>query len=238
MNRLMAIFLLTVTFACQAQAMLVARVDRTQLNLDETVELTLESQDATVFGKPDLAPLESLFNVYGTRQLNQLSSANGETRAITRWLVTLQPRQSGYVIIPPLTLGEWFSEPITLHVREPSAEAQSKLAPVFIDASIDQETVYVQAQVILTLRIYHSVSLYDDSTLSPLQMPDALVERLEEPRTYEKDINGVRHGVIELRYSIFPQKSGALSIPSQLFSATAVGPSEGADLPFGSRFGR
>ncbi len=96
------------------------------------------------------------------------------------------------------------------------------LAPVFIDASVDRESVYVQAQIILTLRIYHSVSLYDDSTLSPLQMPDALVKRLGEPRTYEKDINGVRHGVIEVRYALFPQKSGRLQIPSQLFSATTV----------------
>ena len=94
----------------------------------------------------------------------------------------------------------------------------------------------MQAQVILTLRIYHSVSLYDDSTLSPLQMPEALVERLGEPRTYEKTINGVRHGVIEVRYALFPQKSGELTIPAQLFSATTV--TNGSSSVFGSRGGR
>lgn len=94
----------------------------------------------------------------------------------------------------------------------------------------------MQAQVILTLRIYHSVSLYDDSTLSPLQMPEALVERLGEPRTYEKTINGIRHGVIEVRYALFPQKSGELTIPAQLFSATTV--TNGSSSVFGSRGGR
>lgn len=227
------LFLLSV----QAHAStLTARVDRTQLSLDETVELTLETADSTAFGKPDLQPLANLFKVFGTRQINQLSGANGEARAITQWQVTLQPLQTGYVVIPPLQLGDAHSDPITLHVTEPSISDSELLAPIFIDASLDQDEVYVQAQVVLTLRIYHSVSLYDDSTLSPLQMSDALVERLGEPRTYEKDINGVRHGVIEIRYAVFPQKSGQLTIPAQLFSATTVAPATGDR--YGSRFGR
>ncbi len=233
--RMTLMFVLLVGLPSHA-ATLVARVDRTELSLDETVELTLETADATAFGKPDLQPLDSLFKVSGTRQNNQLSGSNGEARAVTQWQVTLQPRQTGYVVIPPLRLGEAHSEPITLHVTESSASAADLLAPIFIDASLDQEVAYVQAQVVLTLRIYHSVSLYDDSTLSPLQMGDALVERLGEPRTYEKVINGVRHGVIEIRYAIFPQKSGELTIPAQLFSATTVAPAAGDR--YGSRFGR
>lgn len=228
--------LLTLLLACQASAAtLVARVDRTQLSLDETVELTLETSDTTVFGKPDLQPLEGLFRVLGTRQANQLSSAYGEAQAVTQWLITLQPQRTGYVVIPPLQLGEWRSEPIMLNVSESSTEGGGRLAPIFIDSSLDQDSVYVQAQVVLTLRIYHSVSLYDDSTLSPLHFGDALVERLGEPRTYEKDINGVRHGVIEIRYALYPQKSGTLTIPAQLFSATTVAPS--GDY-YGSRFGK
>lgn len=228
--------LLTLLLACQASAAtLVARVDRTQLSLDETVELTLETSDTTVFGKPDLQPLEGLFRVLGTRQANQLSSAYGEAQAVTQWLITLQPQRTGYVVIPPLQLGEWRSEPIMLNVSESSTEGGGRLAPIFIDSSLDQDSVYVQAQVVLTLRIYHSVSLYDDSTLSPLQFGDALVERLGDPRTYEKDINGVRHGVIEIRYALYPQKSGTLTIPAQLFSATTVAPS--GDY-YGSRFGK
>ncbi|MEK0362888.1 BatD family protein [Pseudomonas sp. CBC3] len=235
MTRLMTLVFLLL-LGCQASAAaLVARVDRTQLSLDETVELTLETGDITAFGRPNLQPLDGLFKVFDSRQVNQLSGANGEARTITQWLITLQPLQTGYVVIPPLQLGDWRSEPITLHVSEPGNEGSDTLAPIFIDSSLDQDSVYVQAQVVLTLRIYHSVSLYDDSTLSPLQMSDALVERLGEPRTYEKDINGIRHGVIEIRYALFPQKSGTLSIPAQLFSATTVA-SNGAF--YGSRFGK
>ncbi len=234
MKRLMMLVVLILLAGQASAAGLVARVDRTQLSLDETVELTLETSDTAVFGKPDLQPLEGLFKVFGTRQVNQLSGTSGDTRALTQWLITLQPQRTGYVVIPPLQLGEWRSTPITLYVNEPSTDGSETLAPIFIDSSLDHDSVYVQAQVVLTLRIYHSVSLYDDSTLSPLQMSDALVERLGEPRTYEKDINGVRHGVIEIRYALFPQKSGTLTIPAQLFSATTVTPN---GAYYGSRFG-
>ncbi len=217
-----------------------ASVDRARLNANETVELTLESDDATLFGKPDLGPLDELFEVLGTRQVNRLTTLDGESRAITRWIVTLRPKHSGYVVLPALRLGDLQTSPITLHVQEnPGSSANSKLAPVFIDASLDQESVYVQAQSVLTLRIYHSVSLYDDSSLTPLEMPEARIEALGEPRTYEKDINGIRHGVIELRYAIFPQQSGQLTIPAQVFSATLVDRSRSdAYQPFGPRPGR
>ena len=70
---------------------LAASVDRVQLSEGESVELTLESNDATLFGKPDLAPLQDLFELLGTRQVNRLSTFNGEARATTSWIITLQP---------------------------------------------------------------------------------------------------------------------------------------------------
>lgn len=204
-------------------AELTASVDRSRLNSGETVELTLETSDVTQFGKPDLTPLEPLFEVRGTRQVNQLNTLNGDNRATTRWIITLLPKENGSVLIPPLQVGDVQSQPITVQVVESDVrEDKNSLDPVFIEASLDQSSVYVQAQAILTLRIYHSVSLYDDSSLTPLQIADARVEQLGDTRTYEKDINGVRHGVIEMRYAIYPQHSGLLTIAPQTFSATLV----------------
>ncbi|MCY1284729.1 Oxygen tolerance [compost metagenome] len=240
MTRLLCGLLLCLLSLTGQAASLTASVDRNRLSEGETVELTLESDDPTQFGKPDLAPLDALFEVLGTRQLNRLSTREGQTAATTRWIITLQPKQDGYVVIPPLRLGELQTQPITLHVLKAGSEAGGrKVAPIFIDASIDQDSVYVQAQAVLTLRIYHSVSLYDDSSLAPLQIAEARVEQLGQARTYEKDINGVRHGVIELRFAIYPQRSGELKIPGLMFSATTVDPSQNEDFqPFGPRPGK
>ncbi|MFS2156948.1 BatD family protein [Pseudomonas sp. Pseusp122] len=209
-------------------AELIASVDRARLSSGETVDLTLETSDVTQFGKPDLSPLDESFDVRGTRQLNSLNTLDGG-QATTRWIITLLPKQNGSVTIPALQLGELKSQPIDIQVvpAEPQ-EPGSQLTPVFIEASLDQDHVYVQAQAVLTVRIYHSVSLFDDSSLSPLQMTDARIEKLGNSRTYEKQINGIRHGVIEMRFGIYPQQSGQLTIPAQVFSATQVQDSSSA----------
>jgi hypothetical protein len=237
MKRLLCALLLCLIGTQAWAASFSATVDRARLNEGETFDLILESEDVTQFGMPDLAPLKQQFEVVSTRQENRLSSFGGKARSSTRWIVTLLPLQSGYVVVPPLKLGDAESQPITLQVVKGDASGSGKLAPIFIDASLDQESVYVQAQVLLTLRIYHSVSLYDDSSLTPLNIPDARVEQLGDPRTFETDVNGVRHGVIELRYAIFPQQSGQLTIPSQVFSATPAVRDNDYN-PFGPRPGR
>ncbi|QJI28772.1 protein BatD [Pseudomonas sp. ADAK18] len=231
MSRCTALLLTLTLWACHAQAAdLVASVDRSRINSGETVELTVESNDVTQFGKPDLAPLDPTFEVRGTRQINQLTTLGGDNHATTRWIITLLPKENGTVVIPSLQLGALKSQPITLQVIETaSQDTNTQLAPVFIEANLDQDTVYVQAQALLTVRVYHSVSLYDDSSLTPLQIPDTRIEQLGESRNYEKVINGIRHGVIEMRYGIYPQRSGPLVIPAQVFSATLVEPRPAQD---------
>ncbi|TXR35257.1 protein BatD [Ectopseudomonas mendocina] len=239
MKPLLFLFLLLLAGQASAEAFF-ASVDRTRLSEGETVVLTLESTDPTRFGRPDLSPLEQDFEILGSRQVNRLSSIGDTPRASTRWILTLQPRRSGEVTIPAIRLEDAETLPITLNVEAAvSAGNGEQLAPVFIDASLDQESVYVQAQAVLTLRIYHSVSMYDDSSLTPLRIADARVEQLGEPRTYEKRIGGVLHGVIELQYAIYPQRSGQLLIPGQTFSATLVDRSRSNDfMPFGPRTGK
>jgi hypothetical protein len=230
MTRCTALLLALAFCTGQSQAAgLLASLDRSQVNSGETVELTLESTDVTQFGKPDLAPLEAQFEVRGTRQVNQLNGL-GDNHASTRWIVTLLPRHTGTLEIAPLQLGSLQSQPLSLQVNtSPAQDQNARLEPVFIEAELDQPSVYVQAQALLTLHIYHSVPLFDDSSLSPLLLSDTRVEQLGEPRTYEKLINGVRHGVIEMRYALYPQRSGPLQIPALTFSATLANPDPGQE---------
>lgn len=225
------LWLCILIFSTPAGAALEASVDRTRLIEGETLELTLETEAANRFNRPELTPLEEHFEIQNSRQLSLVSQLDGRTQPVTRWVITLLPRRTGYVIIPPLKIDSLSSEPISLQVLTASEAARdntAQMAPVFIDAEVDTETPYVQAQVLLTLRVYHSVSLYDDSTLTGLDFPDARVESLGPPRNYERLINGIRHGVIEVRYAIFPQRSGELEVPSQMFTATTM-PSRSAD---------
>ena len=83
--------------------------ERPGLTEDEIEEIkeafNLFDADGTLFDKLDLAPLKPLFEVLGTRQVNRLSTLEGQTRVVTRWIITLQPRNQGFVVIPPLRVG-------------------------------------------------------------------------------------------------------------------------------------
>ena len=215
-----------------------ATVDRTKLNQGESVELILESDDTAQFLTPDLKPLKPFFELLASKQVNRLSTTTGSEKPVTQWILTLLPRQTGFVIIPPLSLGELQSAPINLSIKALQDVNPAALEPVYIDTKIDKESVYIQEQVRLTLRIYHSIPLFSDSNLTPLLIDSARVEQLDQPRTFEQHINGVRHGVIEVSYAIFPQQSGSLEIPAQTFSATLAGHDPHSLTPFSSRPGK
>ena len=228
-------WLLLICIAQVQAASFTARVDRTQLNAGESVELVLESDDTAQFSVPDLTPLEPFFELLSSKQVNRLTDSE---RPVTQWILTLLPKQTGFVIIPPLSLGELQSTPINLSISEFKNIGLPTLEPVYIDAQIDQESVYVQAQLLLTLRVYHAVPLFADSNLTPLLIDTARVEQLGKPRTFEQHINGVRHGVIEVNYAIFPQQSGPFEIPPQIFSATLAGHDPHSLTPFSTRPGQ
>ncbi|RRJ84856.1 BatD family protein [Aestuariirhabdus litorea] len=220
----------------------VASVDRTQISLGETVELTLRSDKQQFFTTPDLSPLMEHFEILGQRQSSQFTITNGKSVSWTDWIIELRPKRSGFVVIPPIVLEGLATDPITLEVGAAGAQTQTprtdSAAPVFIEGELDREEAYVQQEIIYNLRIYHSVPLFDDSQLSELKIEDAIVQQLGEPNARSEVINGTRHGVFELRYAIYPQRSGELVIPSQIFTATAAN-NQGRFDPFlGGRPGK
>ncbi|MDE1463399.1 BatD family protein [Spartinivicinus poritis] len=202
-----------------------ASVDRTIINQNETVELTLRSDKQEFGAEPDLSPLHELFTVLGRSQRSQYQSVNGKTQSWTDWIITLRPKQSGYVVIPPISLRGEKTKPITLDVKPAGSNQQlsgKNVSPVFIEASLDKEKVFVQEQAVLTILIYHSVPLYDDSRITPLTIPSVISQQLGEVKNYETIINGQRYGVFELKYAIFPQESGEILIPALKFTSTVA----------------
>lgn len=194
-----------------------ARVDRHVLQPGESLQLILELDQPDYFVDPDISPLLKNFTLLSSSH-QPLVEENGQS--VSRWSLRLQPLMHGKLDIPALQLGELKSAPLQIEVKETADTPESSLEPVYIDASLDHEEHYVQAQALLTVKIYHSVPLYSDGQLSPLTVESARVHSLGEPVMYQQYIQGIRHGVIEMRYAIFPQTSGELQIEPQTFTAT------------------
>jgi hypothetical protein len=86
-----------------------------------------------------------------------------------------------------------------------------------VDVGGDGGPVFVQQQVPLTVRLYSALPLRGGELSSP--RPDgAVLERLGEDVQYSTTRNGRRYQVIERRFSLSPERSGELRIPSVSFS--------------------
>ncbi|XKH00476.1 BatD family protein [Marinobacter nauticus] len=94
------------------------------------------------------------------------------------------------------------------------ATAQGRDA--FLELSADKAEVYVQEQLILSVRLYFSGALVQGDLSEPSH-PDAIIERLGSQRESVQFRDGIRYQVIERRYAIFPQRPGTLALPAIRF---------------------
>jgi hypothetical protein len=204
-----------------------ASIDRMTVQENESVNLTFSS-DADVDDDPDFSPLEKDFRILNRSQSSNISIINGRVSRQMTWQLMLMPKRSGDLTIPSIAFGRDQSNVLSLNVSPAKAGGSSGIADdlVYIEASVDNDMVYVQSQLVYTLRIYHAVQLRNAS-LSELEVSDgdAIIEKLSENRTYEKFINGRRYRVFEKQFAIFPQNVGEFVIEPAVLEAQYI------DLP-------
>ncbi len=192
-------------------------VDRTRLAENESLTLLIRTDNVISTQKPDLSALSVDFEILTQQVRTNIQIINGQNRSEKVWEVTLLPKRSGSVIIPAIILGDEESLPITLDIQAaPVSAIQS--AEVFLDSEIDQKgSIYVQQQLIYTLRLYYATSISDHG-LTDLELPDTLMMPLGNRRDYESRIDGRLYNVAEWQFAIYPQRSGPLVLPAQTFS--------------------
>ncbi len=205
-------------------ATLNAQVDRLDVGLNETVTLAVTLSEQAMTGAPDFSALDKDFDILSTSQSNEYNSINGQVESYTRWQLVLMPHRAGKLKIPPFTFRGSTSQEVTINVTD-TPQPQGAFAgnqDIYLETELNKQSVYVQQQALLTLRLYTNTSL---SNIEPeaLKLTDARTEIVNENQ-YQRTINGRAYIVVERTYAIFPQKSGALEIPSMRW-----------DLQLGSR---
>ena len=194
-----------------------ASVDRTRLMENESVTLFLKSPGLELTGKPDLSELYQDFEVRAQPPRTNIIIIDGVNRSERVWEVTLIPKRTGTLIIPAISIGDATSSPITLEVQPKPANTQAS-ADVFLHSEIDHSNaIYVQQQLIYTLRLYYATSISDHG-LTDLDLDNVLMVQLGNRKDFEARIDGRLYNVAEWQFALYPQSSGELIIPPQTFS--------------------
>lgn len=195
-----------------------ASVDRNVVVEGDSLTLTIQTDD-TGGEAPDYSALQNDFEVYGSSQSTRRSLTNGRLQSSTEWQVTLVPKRSGTLAIPPLPVAGTRTQPLAIRVTAANDTAGTGDAPepVFLEAQLDRQSAYVQQQVILTVRVFRAIEL-DNMHLSEPSFDTASIRKIAET-TFQREIQGATYLVYELSYAIFPQQAGELTVPELVFNA-------------------
>ena len=215
-----------------AWAELSATADRRTIAMGETLRLTLLGDAGEQPAEIDLTPLNRDWEILSRSSATNARFINGQNQVTRTLEMELAPLREGTLTIPSLTAGGRSTTPLAIRVNpEPVVAPGDEL--VLFDATVDQSTVYVQSEIILTVTLQQAINL-DGGEISNFDIPDAVVENLER-RSFQRRLGNRTWLVTELRYAVYPQKSGPLVIPAIGFTAREVQP--GRSL-LGARLGR
>ncbi|NMP32986.1 protein BatD [Thalassotalea sp. M1531] len=218
MVRILFIVLLTfIAPSTYALTQVTATVDRNPVTVKESLILTVIADDDVDTNALNTAPLLSNFIVGRTSVSTQTSMVNFKTSRTTKWQTVLIPKQTGTIVIPPLTVEGQKTAPITLTVLDGNDPAANSQRDVFITASVSNNQVYVQQMLTLTVKLHFAAELKRGSLTEP-ELTGAAIAQVGKDAESETIINGRRYRVIERTFSVTPQQSGEFMLRSPMFS--------------------
>ncbi len=194
-----------------------ASVDRAEVARGETLTYTIRVHEQRQGMQLDLTPLTRDFDVLGTRTSSQIRSLNGAVESWTDYIITLFPLSEGELTIPPIDVGGAATEPLDVRVVNEGPRSNQSGEELFLELEINKDSVYVQEQLLFTVRLFYTINGIRNPQFTEPEMPDTVIQLIGSPNQYERLIDGTRYGVYEKRYVIFPQRSGPLEIPDILF---------------------
>ena len=215
MRRLIVILLLWAGVIPPLVAEVEVIIDRNPVQVNESFQLVF-SLDHRPAREPDFSALQQHFLVLGNNRSNNISIINGEYKRSVKWTLQLMAKQIGEYVVPAIHFGKERSEPFQVSVK-PSSLASLPHDEHVLELSVDRSEVYVQSQVILTMRLLSAtdIAAYQFGEI-PAQDLDLVIEPLGDLRQYQTRIADRSYLVLEQQFALFPQQSGQLDIPPVL----------------------
>lgn len=218
-----------VSGSASAQVQVTASLDMEQIPVGHGLRFTV-----TVIGAdreivpptlPDLPGVSS----FSAGQSQRFSFVNGQSRAEYSWSWSLVPRREGEVTIPAIKVvvdGRDFETPPRTFVATPARtppepgaapggeEPAAEVPDAFVTMKVDQDTVVLGQQVVLTFGFYRAsrTSMFESPEYTAPRTEGFWREDLPPERHRREVIRSQRYEVTEIQYALFPTRTGDLEI--------------------------
>ncbi|WP_375192792.1 BatD family protein [Marinobacter sp.] len=221
------LWLAAIGLPAQAQSQqLTVEPDRTRLYEGEVLTLTVKGSmeidinlsnlfdfDMSNLPSPNIEKVEPDFEILARNQQYSIRTVNSRMVGEITWTYQLAPKKTGELTIPALKFRESVSEPVTIEVVDGTPPNQAATGrDSFIELSADKAEVYVQEQLILTVRLFFRGNLIRGELSEP-DHPHVIIESLGRQQESSQYRDGLRYRVVERRYALFPQRPGMLKLP-------------------------
>ena len=210
-----------------ARATVTAALSDRRIASGTTVQLTL-TYDGLTTSEPQLTSLGKDFDILGTSSSTSVQIGTGGSSETTQVVLTLAPKRTGRLTIPPIAWAGEVSQPLSLTVvgagsgssRAAASGAVSRV-PVFIVTHVTPTHPYVQAQVHVTVQIYTAEQLYQ-ADLNFAGNGAALVKNVGTDQYGSAVRVGWTYQVITLRFVLFPLHSGRITLPGPVLNGEVL----------------
>jgi hypothetical protein len=199
------------------------RVERTDVTLVDSLTMIVSVSGVRSLNEPPSIRGLEPFAVSQGGTSSRMEIVNGQVSRNIDYTYFLQPKRTGTFEVGPADVkiqgGIRRSGTVTLRVREPASTSGQERGPIFVEASLSRDKLYLEEQDLYTLKLYLRAKVSDVS----LQMPEVegiTFKQLGKPSEYQSVHNGQPYRVLEVRYALVADKEGTYSLPPARMSMT------------------
>ena len=202
-----------------------ASVDKNQLTLEDSIELSVTIYGARNPSNLELPPLPD-FEVRsaGTQSSTQIFNSDMRTSTTQKYL--LIPKNLGRFEIGPIILNlsgtVYKSEPIIVSIEKPKSGKANINKNVFIETSVSKINPFVNEQLVYTFKLFRRVEARNLNLNMPYNESLFRKEDIGKAKRYSQIIDGINYDVEEISMALFPLKVGRVMIPASILEIDLI----------------
>ena len=220
---LIFIFIPVTSFSSNIQ--LSASVDKNQLTIEDSIELSIKISGVRNPPIPKLPPLTD-FKVRSTGTQSSTQIFNSDMQVSTTHKYLLTPKIEGNFIIGPVTMNlagsNYQSDPIMVTINKANPIKPNENRSVYTETSVSKKTPYINEQVVYTFKLFRKTEARNLNLSMPYDESFFRKENLGKAKRYSRVINGIAYDVDEVSIALFPIKIGESTIPPSIMELDLI----------------
>jgi len=209
--------------------------DNDKPNIDTVFRIIITSTDPNIPATytPDLNQLKKNFEILNQSQQTSQYIINGQRESKVKWVLTVIPKNPGSIKINSIQIGNEYTNPLNFNITNKQSK-NSGVKKFDISVSIDSDkSHYINSAIPVTVKaLIFKDQQIDNLNLHTPELSSVNLIKLDDFKT-ERYINNKPYIVYTLKYLLFAQKPGKLSLPSFRLSGNELIPENSGDDLFG-----